>query len=197
MVAESFGSQIDAPGRAIREGDYKLIIFDDPKITTDTPSFDLDRVATDLAEEFELLGQAGSPDAGQEAAFDALLAKSDALGGSFGDSGSGGGGIPVSSGLSDLTPVTAAAGTTLTVTFNFDSNWTPGVPPLNNMNGIPIIPTVTLGGVTGTGMNRISRYVLQATFTLPAGAGFLDALAIFPGPNTPTFGRTFAFEVMR
>ena len=52
-----------------------------------------------------------------------------------------------------------------------------------------------LGSVTGTGVDRTSRYVLEATFTLPAGVGFLDAQATFPGPNMPMFGRTVAFEV--
>ena len=49
--------------------------------------------------------------------------------------------------------------------------------------------------ITGTNINRISRYSLQATFTLPSTPGMLDATAIFPGPNRPTFGLTNAFEV--
>ena len=39
----------------------------------------------DPGEEMELLGQAGGPNAEQEAAYDALLAKNQALGGGFGD----------------------------------------------------------------------------------------------------------------
>ncbi len=139
---------------------------------------------------------AGGPNAEQQAAYDALLAKSNALGGGFGDTGTGGeGGTPVSSGISRVSPATAAASTTLTVTYNFDDAWTPGVPPLTNMAGNAITPTVTLGGLTGTNVNRLSRYELQATFILPAGAGLLDAQATFPGPNTPMFSRTFTFEM--
>ena len=195
VVAESFGNQINNPGRAIREGDYKLIILDDPEITTDTPTFELYDVANDRSEQNELLGQIGGPNAEQQAAYDSLLAKSDALGGGFGDTGTGGGGTPVSAGIVSVSPATASASTTLTVTVNFDDAWTPRVPPLTNMAGNPITPTVTLGGVTGTAVNRLSQYVLQATFTLPAGTGLLDALATFPGPNRLAFGRTFAFEV--
>ncbi|MGI9243189.1 MAG: sulfatase-like hydrolase/transferase [Verrucomicrobiales bacterium] len=195
VVSETFGNQIENPGRAIRDGDYKLIIFDDPEITTDTPRFEMYDVANYLSEEVELLGQPGGLTAEQMAAYDALLAKSDTLGGGFGDTGSGGGDMPVSSGILNVSPATAAAGTTLTVTFTFDDTWTPPVPPLNNMAGNPITPTVTLGGITGTGVNRLSRYVLQATFTLPAGAGMLDAQATFPGPNMLMYGRTLAFEV--
>ncbi len=56
VVSEAFGNTIENPGRAIREGDYKLIIFDDPAITADTPTFALYNVATDIGEQMELLG---------------------------------------------------------------------------------------------------------------------------------------------
>ncbi len=193
VVCEAFGDGA-TPGRAIRDGDYKLIIHDDPDTTTDTPVLELYHIATDPDEQMELLGQAGGPNAEQAAAYEALLAKNQALGGGFGDTDNGGG-MPVSTGILSLSPNAAPAASTLTVTFTFDDTWTPNVPPLNNMAGNPIVPTVRLGSAIGTGVNRLSRYVLQAQFTLPAGAGTLDAEAEFPGPNRPTFGLTEAFEV--
>ena len=196
-VSEMFGNGVAAPGRAIRDGDYKLIIFDDPDTTSDTPRFELYNVEQDPDEQMELIGQAGGPNAEQQEALDSLLEKNEALGGGFGDTGDTGGGTgtPVSTGILNLSPSEAPAGTTLTVTFNFDPDWMPRVPPLENMAGNPIVPTVTLGSVTGTNVNRIGRDVLQATFVLPDTAGFLDAQADFPGPNRPDFGLTFAFEV--
>ncbi|MEM7383356.1 MAG: YHYH protein [Verrucomicrobiota bacterium] len=199
VVSEAFGNNVDQPGRVLREGNYKLIIFDDPEITTDTPSFELYQVVDDIGEERELLGQAGGPNAEQEGAYEALLARNAALGGGFGmmgtGGGGGGGGAPVSAGILSVEPASAATGSNLTVTFNFDNGWTPRVPPLNNMADNPITPAVSLGGVPGTNVNRLSRYVLEATFTLPGSPGFLDGLAVFPGPNMPRFERTVAFEV--
>lgn len=195
VVSESFGNQVDNPGRAIREGDYKLIIFDDPDDTDDTPRFELYQVGDDPNEERELIGQAGDLDAEQQAAYDALLGKNESLGGGFGETDDGGGGTSVSTGILSVAPANAAAGTRVTVTFNFDRNANPPVPPLNNMQGNPITPTVTLGGVTGTHVNRTNRYMLQASFVVTNNSGWLDAEAVFPGPNRPTFGLTVAFEV--
>ncbi|MFT4548656.1 MAG: arylsulfatase A-like enzyme [Verrucomicrobiales bacterium] len=196
LVMETFGTNINNPGRAILDGGYKLIIFDDPAVTTDTPSFELYNIGSDPGEASELL--ADGSDAGEQAIYDSLLAKNTALGGGFGETDGGGGGgegTPVSSGILELSPDSGTPGTTLTVTFNFDDNWPQNVPRLTNMAGNAITPTLTIGGVTGSNVSRPSRYVATATFTLPAGAGFYDAGAVFPGPNTPTFGRTFAFEV--
>ena len=199
-MSEAFGNQVDNPARSIREGDFKLIIFDDPSVTTDTPRFEFYNVADDLDEQMELLGQASGLNAEQQEAYNTLLAKNEALGGGFGDATTGGGGDgggtdPVSTGILSVSPGSAAIGTTLTVTFNFDANADQRVPPLNNMQGNPITPAVTLGGITGTNVNRISRNVLQADFALPNTPGHLDAEATFPGPNRPTFGLTNAFEV--
>jgi len=194
VVLESFGNQQDDPGRAIRIGDYKLIIFDDPEITTDTPRLEFYNVVTDPGETMNLA--ADGIDANEQPFYDVLIDKNTALSGGFGDTGNGGGGDPVSTGILDLAPDSGTPGNTITVTFNLDQNVTmPGIPPLNNMAGNPITPTLTIGNVTGTNVNRPSRYVATATFTLPAAAGFYDAQIIFPGPNTPTFDRTFAFEV--
>lgn len=195
IVSETFGNQEDNPGRAIRDGDYKLIIFDDPDSAVDTPRFELYHVGNDPDEQRELLGQAGGPNAEQQAAYEALLAKNESLGGGFGEEGDGGGGTSVSTGIVSVTPANAAAGTRVTVTFNFDRDANPPVPPLNNMQGNPITPTVRLGGVTGENVIRTGRYLLQASFIVPNNAGWLDAEAVFPGPNRPTFGLTFAFEV--
>ncbi len=200
VVSEAFGNQIDSPGRSIREGDHKLIIFDNPDTTADTPRFELYDVANDPDEQMELLARNGGPNAVQQAAYEALLAKNEALGGGFGDMGddpgSGNGGNPVSTGILSVTPDSAPAGANLTVTFNFDNTAAPPVPPLNNMQGNPITPSVTLGGVPGTNVNRLSRYVLQASFVLPSRSSVLGAEAIFPGPNRPTFGLTIAFQVI-
>jgi arylsulfatase A-like enzyme len=195
IVSEAFGNQVDNPGRAIREGDFKLIIFDDPSSTADTARFELYNVGNDPDEQIELLGQSGGPNAEQEAAYNALMETNEALGGGFGDGDGDATDPPVSTGILSVSPNTAAAGTSLTVTFNFDSNTTPGIPPLNNMQGNPITPNVTLGGIAGTNINRLSRYVLQANVILPNSPSQLNAEAIFPGPNRPTFGLTSAFEV--
>lgn len=66
---------------------------------------------------------------------------------------------------------------------------------IDSMAGNPITPTLTIGGSTGTAVARPSRNVATATFTLPNTPGSYDAEAVFPGPNMPTFGLTFAFEV--
>lgn len=84
-VCEMFGNGVTTPGRAIREGDYKLIIFDDPDNANDDPTFELYHVANDPGEQLELLGQTGGPNAEQQAAFDELFARNEALGGGFGD----------------------------------------------------------------------------------------------------------------
>ncbi|MCH1506482.1 MAG: sulfatase-like hydrolase/transferase [Verrucomicrobiales bacterium] len=194
VVSEAFGNQVDNPGRAIREGDFKLIIFDDPSTTADTARFELYNLDDDPDEQMELLGQSGGPNAEQEAAYNALLEKNEALGGGFGDGSGGATDPPVSTGILSVFPNTAVAGTSLTVTFNFDPNANPGIPPLSNMQGNPIIPNATLGGIAGTNVNRLSRYVLQADVVLPNSPGQLNAEAIFPGPNRPTFGLTVAFE---
>ena len=175
--------------------DFKLIIFDDPSTTTDTARFELYNIDDDPDEQMELLGQSGGPNAEQEAAYNALLETNEALGGGFGDGDSDASDPPISTGILSVFPNTATSGTSLTVTFNFDPNATPGVPPLNNMQGNPITPNVTLGGIAGTNINRLSRYVLQTTFVLPNSPGNLHAEAIFPGPNRPTFGLISAFEV--
>ena len=192
LVMETFGNGINNPGRAIRGGDYKLIIFDDPAIDTDTPTVEFYNLAADPDETDNLL--IGGLDAAEQAVFDALDAKNDALGGGFGDTG-GGGGTPVSTGILSLSPNRAGTGSTVTVSFNFDNNYTPNIPPLTNMQGNPITPTLTIGGVPGTNVTRINRYTATANFTLAVTPGFYDAEAEFPGPNRPTFGLTFALEV--
>ncbi len=47
VVIEIFGNGVDAPGRAVRDGDFKLIIYDDPASTSDTPTFELYNVTAD------------------------------------------------------------------------------------------------------------------------------------------------------
>jgi arylsulfatase A-like enzyme len=85
-VCEAFGTDTN-PGRAIRQGDYKLIIHDDPLITTDTAILELYHLPTDVNETNNLL--AGTLTAPQQSAYDSLLARNLALGAKFQQSTSG------------------------------------------------------------------------------------------------------------
>jgi len=79
-VSEAFGNDTN-PGRAIRQGDYKLIVHDDPLITTDTAVLEFYHLPTDRNETNNLL--AGTLTAAQQTAYNNLLAKNVALGGNF------------------------------------------------------------------------------------------------------------------
>ena len=140
VVTEMFGNSVEIPGRTIREGDYKLIIFDDPENATDIPTFELYNVGNDLDEQMELLGQAGGLNAEQQEAYDSLLAKNEALGGGFGD-------VPV-------------VDNSVTLYFELQNPNAQGddVPPLvNTTNGNIIQPqTITVGGVAATWDNGIN-----------------------------------------
>ena len=129
-----FGNSVEIPGRTIREGDYKIIIFDDPEITTDTPIFELYNVVSDPDEQMELLGQTGGLSAEQQEAYDSLLARNEALGGGFGD-------VPV-------------VDNSVTLYFELQNPNAQGaiVPPLiNATNGNIIQPqAITVGGVSAT-----------------------------------------------
>ena len=99
-VTETFNDAALVPGRSIRmeadpafpgsSPDYKLIILGDPTSTTDTPTFEFYHIAVDENE--------GSPlniaalNATEQAAYDALIAKDAALGGTYSAPAGGGGG---------------------------------------------------------------------------------------------------------
>ncbi len=83
--AEAFGNNITSPGRAIRYGDYKLIIRDDPTSNSDTASFEFYHIPSDTNEETNLLDDLiNSPlSTTEQAAFDLMIVKNTELGGPY------------------------------------------------------------------------------------------------------------------
>jgi arylsulfatase A-like enzyme len=174
LVLESFGNAIDEPGRAIRIGDYKLIIYDDGRE-------ELYQVTTDLSELNDLLLGDLTPD--EQAAYDALIARNEELAPDTGNTDA--------TGILSVTPSSATAGSTVTLAITLDPDKTdPVVPGLDRD-----IATITLGGVAATDITRASRYVAEATFVLPNTPGSYAIEAIFTGPQARTFGLNDAFEV--
>jgi arylsulfatase A-like enzyme len=126
IVVEKFGNGGD--GRAIRDGDYKLIIYDDPAITTDTATYEFYNVVSDENEQTNLL--LGTLTSAEQSAYDAIIAKNTALGGNFGNSG---------------------GGNEQTVYIELDTNATPNIPPLINTMPAAVHPeAVTIGGQPAT-----------------------------------------------
>ncbi len=123
LVFEVFGTDINNPGRAIRDGDYKLIIFDDPNSAVDVPDFEFYNVATDVNEQNDLLDGTLNPT--EQAAFDALMAKNTTLGGNFG----------------------VVPGNLQDVYIELPNPGTPNVPQLINNNNNAVHPmSITIGG---------------------------------------------------
>ncbi len=99
VVTETFNDPTFPAGRSIRmeadpafpgsDPDYKLIINGDPTITTDTPTFEFYHVAVDENEQSPLA--IAALNATEQAAYDALIAKDAALGGTYSAPASGGG----------------------------------------------------------------------------------------------------------
>ncbi len=186
VVIETFGNGVAAPGRAIRDEEFKLIIFDDPATTSDTPTFELYNVVNDPDEQRELLSQANGPNAEQQEAFEALLARNTALGGGFGDE-----------------PV---VDNSITYYFELRDPSAEGrpVPPLVNPNNGNIVQprAITVGGINATwndGVNAegsaASRINANGTpdaawieFNFdPIAAGFDQPDNAGPHPITVTF----------
>lgn len=96
--------------------------------------------------------------------------------------------------ISSVSPASAEAGVAnLTVTLTIDSGATPPPPPAS------ISPSsVTLGSLQGASIQHPSQFVVEASFTIPAGAtpGFVDATIVFPGPmGTLTYTTAGIFEI--
>ncbi|YCM43112.1 YHYH protein [Verrucomicrobiaceae bacterium 227] len=175
VVLENFGNAVTDPGRAIRISDYKLHLYDDGRE-------ELYNVATDLSEGSNLL--LGTLTAEEQAAYDGLLARNEELAPDAGGTDA--------TGILSVSPTSATAGATVTITINLDPNKTdPVVPPI----GGPTINTITLGGISGTNITRPSNYVAEATFVLPTTPGSYAIELIFNGPQARTFGLNNAFEV--
>lgn len=172
-VSENFGNVTD-PGRAIRIGDFKLIIYDDGRE-------ELYNVVDDPSEENELIGQ--GLDVSQQMAYDALQARNAAL--------SVDGGSTNAAGVLSVSPDTGMTGSSVRITFNLDPNtMNPTVPGLART-----LASVKLGTISGTSITRSSRYVVEADFVLPSQAGAYDVEMIFTGPEMRTFGLSDAFTV--
>jgi len=173
VVLENFGNGVTNPGRSIRIGDYKLHLYD-------SGEEEFYNVAIDLSETNDLL--LGSLTAEEQAAYDALLTRNEEL--------TPDPRITDATGVLSVTPSRAIAGTSVTLTINFDPNKTdPVVPGLDRD-----IARITLGGVTGTNITRPSRYLAQAAFVLPATPAAHSIEVIFTGPQMRTFGSNTAFE---
>jgi arylsulfatase A-like enzyme len=97
VVTETFNDPMFPSARSIRmeadpffpgsDPDYKLIIFGDPIITTDTPTFEFYNTAVDLNEGSPLNIAALTSE--EQGAYDALIAKDAAHGGGFSNPSSG------------------------------------------------------------------------------------------------------------
>ncbi|HIL69076.1 MAG TPA: hypothetical protein EYG38_04410, partial [Verrucomicrobia bacterium] len=82
IVTERFNS--NKPGRSLREEtypDYKLLIYGDPFLTTDTPTYEFYHLPSDVNEKSPLDITNLNPV--EQAAFDALIARDAALGGGY------------------------------------------------------------------------------------------------------------------
>ncbi len=175
ILVENFGAGVTNPGRALRQNQYKLHIYDDG-----TEEFY--DVVQDISETNNLLLGTLNPE--QQQAYDDLVAESSNL-------QNQGGGNTTATGILNVSPNTSTVGSTITVTINLDPNKTdPAVPGINQT-----INRVTLGGVTATSSSRPSRYVVEATFTLPNTPGSYAMEVVFNGPQARTFGLNDAFEV--
>ncbi len=93
-------------------------------------------------------------------------------------SGSGGNGI-----LS-VSPTSGSRGTSVTLTINLDSTYTPAPPP----QAAPI-NSVTVGTITGTSNTHVSQTQVTSKITIPSNAttGAQTVSVVFPGPpNNPS-----------
>ncbi|MGJ8671796.1 sulfatase-like hydrolase/transferase [Rubritalea sp.] len=85
-IVEAFSNTFVNPGRALRYEEYKLFIFDDPLIDTDTARVEFYDLSEDPNEESNLLDSGVNPsglDSTEQAAFDFLLAKNFEKGGAY------------------------------------------------------------------------------------------------------------------
>ncbi|MGB0578964.1 MAG: sulfatase-like hydrolase/transferase [Limisphaerales bacterium] len=176
-VIEAFGVDTN-PGRAIRDGDYKLIIHDDPLITTDTAVLELYHLPTDQNETNNLL--AGTLTAAQQTAHNNLLARNVALGGAFNN--------------------TPAQSVTFYAQLDPNAN-SPRVPNLtrnDNGNIVNVNPnSVTVGGVAATFIAREDQNGTPSQFVVKAeiepGAANLQSgqsypiVVSFPGQTPRVF----------
>jgi arylsulfatase A-like enzyme len=176
-VCEAFGTDTN-PGRAIRKDDYKLIIHDDPLITTDTAVLEFYHLSTDQNETNNLL--AGTLTAAQQTAYNNLLVKNVALGGNFNNT--------------PAQPVTFYA--------QLDPNATnPRVPNLtrnDNGNTVTVDPqSITVGSATATYVGRenqggsADQFWVKATIE-PASSGLQSGqsypiVVTFPGQTARVF----------
>ncbi len=174
IVVEAFGNTTD-PGRAIRIGNYKLILYDDGRE-------ELYDVVADPSEGTDFLLNA-SLTAAQQAAYDLLVARNAEL--ETTHSGT------TATGILSATPSSGVGGTSVTLTINLDPAATnPAVPGIANS-----VASIRLGTVSGTSVSRPSRHVVEATFTLPEQAGEYEIEIIYGGPQARTFGLNNAFTV--
>jgi hypothetical protein len=109
----------------------------------------------------------------------------------FTTSGGGGGG----NGIVSISPTTAAAGSTFTLTVNLDSsvNPPPSTAPVNS---------VTIGSNSGTSLHHVSQTQVTASFTLSSNSatGPQTVSVVFPGPpgnptDTVTYTLTNGFTI--
>ena len=80
VIVERFGTSI-IPGRALRSGDYRLLIYDDPSTTADTPTYEAYHVTLDETETDNLLTKPLSDKARK--ALSLMTAESNRLDGGF------------------------------------------------------------------------------------------------------------------
>lgn len=82
-------------------------------------------------------------------------------------------------GILSVSPVSAAAGTTVTLTINLDPNASPASPPQNAP-----INSVTVGSITGAGSVHVSQTQVTTSITIPAHptTGAQTVTIVFPGP---------------
>ncbi|MGC6467189.1 MAG: YHYH protein [Akkermansiaceae bacterium] len=172
VLLENFGGDTTDPGRALRLGDYKLHLYNDGRE-------EFYNVVEDISEGNDLLLGSLSPE--EFEAYEAIIDWNEEL-----DQDN----QTEADGILNVTPASGVAGSSVTLTINFDPDRVPAVPGIARG-----FTSLTLGGVQATNISRPSRYVAQATFTLPNNPGNHAIEAVFDDPQMRTFGLNEAFEV--
>ncbi len=171
VVLENFGN-VDDPGRAIRQGNYKLIIYQDGRE-------ELYQLSEDPLENRELISAGLTP--ADQLAYDALIARHEELSPDT---------STTATGITSVSPDRGMAGEMIRLTFNLDPTAEPSVPGTDRD-----LLSITIGGVAGSSLSRPSRYVAEADFLLSNFPGTVTAEIIFTGPQRRTYGLNEAFTI--
>ena len=196
-VAEAFQNNQGEDARAIRKDDYKLIIIDDPQITTDTPSLEFYDLSIGLQENAadDLLRAGYTMTATEQAAYDDLIAYNDVLNVGHAIQYDSDTGNPPATGV-------------VTTSINLANVTTTGgnIPPLTGGGGNTIvINSLTVGGVSATNYSRTTNGTTQSrnwiTFDFDQSnsglsAGNYDIVVTYstPTPRVITYANGYSHQ---